>query len=167
MRQKPIAQKKLEGTYRKDRDLEREQREAALSEIKVVLPPGSTIRCPKSLKTKAARTFFRQHTAMLIRLQVLAHSDLPQVERLWVIFEKLARVQESLIEADPLTAEFERLRNSYLMFARYFDSLAKNYYISPAARSRLTIDVLNAVKTAQEVRAGEDAIGAILAGRQA
>lgn len=164
--QKTVAQKKIEGTYRKDRDGEREKAEAAFSQAGAALPPGAKVSVPRSLRTRAGRSFFKRHVETLIGLQVLAAPDLPQVERLWVVYEKLAEIQARMIECDPLDGDFPALQKSFLSLARYFDGLAKSYFISPAARSRLALDALAVSKAAQEVRAGEDVIGALLSARR-
>ena len=47
-----------------------------------------------------------------------------------------------------------------------FDRLAQKYYISPAARAKLTLDELNVVKTGQEIAKGADGVSAVLAMRK-
>lgn len=164
--QKPVSQKKLEGTYRKDRDGEREKAAAALSQAGAVLPPGAKVSVPRTLRTRAGRSFFKRHVEMLIGLQVLSEPDLPQVERLWIAYEKLAEIQAEMIELDPLDEKFPALQKSFLSLSRYFDGLAKSYFISPAARSRLALDALAVSKAAREAKAGEDVIDALLSARR-
>lgn len=162
---KSIAQKKLEGTYRRDRDGEREKAEAKLAESRVVFPSGTRVSCPKSIRTKHGRSFWRKEVEMLVRLQVLAPADLPQVEQLCVLLEKIEEAREAFARAAPLDDDYAHLRDSYLKLSRQFNALGEKYYISPAARSRLALDALNAEKAASELHS-DDAIDALLAMRR-
>ena len=162
MTQKPIAQKKLEGTYIKCRDADREKAESALSEKKLAFPPDARLRAPKCLTTREGRAYWRNLTQMLIALQVLSPADLPQVEELCVLLEKRNEARDIFLSVSPLDEEYDRLMKAYLKLCAQFDALAKNYYISPAARSKLALDMLNVKKTANEVKA-QDQDNAILA----
>ena len=151
---KPVAQKKFEGTYRKDRDQERELVEKKVIETGALIPKDKKISCPKSIKTKYVRSYWRKLTTTLISMQVLSEIDLPQLETMLLILEKLREVQEEFsnytVKDDP--AIFDACLKLMQRLTQMFDSLASKYYISPAARSKLTLDVLNIQKTAQEIQ---------------
>ena len=163
--QKTIAQKRLEGTYRADRDGEREKAELAIASVGAFFPPGTELKPPKSLRTRAGRKEWREVTGQCIKLGMLSPVDLAQVERLCLYSEELARLAPLLQDADPQEDEYSRLQQLYLKAAKAYDELAGKYYISPQARSRLALDALNVTKAAQDVRAADDGIGQLLARR--
>ena len=164
--QKSIAQKKADGTYNVTRDGEREKAELAIASVGAFFPPGTELKPPKSLRTRAGRREWREVTGQCIKLGMLSPVDLPQVERLCLYSEELARLAPLLQEADPQEDEYSRLQQLYLKAAKAYDELAGKYYISPQARSRLALDALNVTKAAQDVRAADDGIGQLLARRE-
>ena len=166
MRQKPIAQKKLEGTYRECVDGEREKAELAVASVGAFYPRGTALRCPKSIQTKAGRKHWREVTRHNIELGMLSPVDLAQVERLCVYKEEEARLLAALQAMEPSSDGYAAALAAYLKVAKAYDELAAKYYISPQARSRLALDALNVTKAAQEVRQADDGIGRLLAKRQ-
>ena len=162
---KSTEQKKLEGTYRADRDAPAETASRALEAANVIFPPGTKISCPKSIRTKPVRAYWKRLTAALVSLRVLSAVDIPQLEQLCNVLEKLNAVRDRYMEEPPEGEAFERLQKSYATLSGLFDKLASKYYISPAARSRLTLDALNCTKTAQDIRRADSAIDTLLAGR--
>lgn len=162
---KPPALKKLEGTYRRDRDAPAEAAQAACASAGVLFQPGTKIACPKTLRTKTGRAYWRTLTQTLVSLGVLAAADLPQLEELCLTLEKLVEIRALFSQAEPLGEHWDHLMNSFLKLSKHFDALAAKYYVSPAARSRLTLDALNVAKTAREIER-EDAIGRLLDARR-
>lgn len=164
---KPIALKRLEGTYREDRDGERAIAETAIHTVPSVLfEKGVKVRVPKTIHTKYVKAYWRRLTGMLIDLQVLSPSDLPQVEAMCIVLEKLREVQVVWDSATPLDEGYDKIARLYITLSNKFDTLAAKYYVSPDARIKLKMDSLSAMKVEQEVIKGSDAIGALLAGRQ-
>lgn len=163
---KPIAQKVLEGTYREDRDGERAAAERAIvKKAAVIFPDGSKVSCPKTIKTKYVKAYWRHLTAMLQELHVLSPADLPQIETLCITLEKMRAVQVAWEELTPFDDAFDIMQKRYLALSNKFDSIASKYYISPQARTRLKIEELTAVKAQIDVAKEQSAIGQILGGR--
>lgn len=153
---KPVAQKKLEGTYRKDRDLQTELVEKKVIDSGALFPKDKKISCPKTIKSKYVRSYWRKLTTTLISMQVLSPIDLPQLELMMNILEKLRSAQEMFIETELDSTEniqkYDFLLKTISKLTQMFNDLASKYYVSPSARSKLTLDVLNIEKTAQEIQ---------------
>ena len=164
--QKTIAQKKIDGTYNVTTDGARERAELAVASIGSFYPRGTALRCPKSIQTKGGRKHWREVTQHNIALGMLSPVDLPQVERLCVLYEEQERLRSLLQGAAPLDGEYEPLLQEYLKASKAYDELAAKYYISPQARSRLALDALNVARAAQDVKAADDGIGQLLAARK-
>ena len=163
---KAIAQKKLEGTYNATRDGAREKAEAAVASVGVFYPAETRLRCPKTIRTTAGRRHWRMATQNCLRLGMLSPVDLPQVERMCWLFEKIEEIGEAFRRMSPLEEGFKQALDSLLKMSKAYDALADKYYISPQARSRLALDALNVTKAAQEVRQADDGIGALLKSRR-
>ena len=166
MRQKPIAQKKLEGTYRQCVDGDREKAESLVASVGIFYPADTRLRCPKTIRTTAGRRHWRAVTQNCIRLGMLSPVDLPQVERLCWLYEKIEEEGDAFRKASPLEDGFKQILDSLLKMSKAYNELADKYYISPQARSRLALDALNVTKAAQDVRQADDGIGALLKRRQ-
>lgn len=166
MPRKPVELKKLEGTYRKDRDGERDNVQLALSKSSMLLHKKS-VPCPPSLKDEYVIKYWRDLTKALLSIHVLSGADLPQIEMMCKILERIRKAQRELdtLDSDDTETE-EALEKRYLNMVTRFDALAQKYYVSPQARSKLTLDELNVVKTGQEVAKGADAISALLGSRK-
>ena len=165
---KPVELKKLEGTYRKDRDNGKEIAEKQIKSVPgVIIPPESKISCPKTIKTKYVRSYWKRLTNNLISMQVLSYNDLPQLENMMLILEKLREAQEqfsqcSFSDAADL-ANYDICLKIVSKLTQMFNDLAAKYYISPSARSKLTLDLLNIQKTSQEIEKNASGVDKLLA----
>lgn len=166
MQRKSCALKRLEGTWRKDRDAEAERRDAALAERRIIYPPDARVPCPRSIRSRAARAYWREMAGMLCRLQVLSPADLPQLEELCLVLEKMREAWALLQGLSPSSDGFARLLPLCMKLSKRFDELGSKYYVSPAARSRLALDAIAASQAARESRAEADAIASVLASRK-
>lgn len=160
---KPTEQKKLEGTYRKDRDVSADTR---IAETSVIVPEGTRIPVPKTITTKFCRKYFKEVVKNLEVMHVLSRADLPQIENLCITLEKLREVQEIFAQTSPFDEEFDLIEKRFTRLSQKFDLLASKYYISPAARTQLKLQDLNLVKTAQEIKKNESAVSNLLAARK-
>ncbi len=163
---KPIELKKLEGTYRKDRDENSEKvQDVLVQNTKIIFSPDVKVTCPKTIQTKYVRSYWKKLTSMLIGLKVLSPSDIPQLEQLCIVLEKLREVQELWMKISPLDESYERVQKMYINLSNKFDVLGSKYYISPQARAKLTLDVLNVTKTKQDIEKNDNAINNLLSHR--
>lgn len=165
---KPIEQKKLEGTYRKDRDAPVERKQAEMRAVEAIFPEGTRVSCPATVTDKYVRSYWKKLTGMLVAIKVLSPADIPQLEQLCVVLQKLREVQIMYANASPADDfnEFERIQKAYIALSNKFDQLGSKYYISPSARSKLVLDALNVEKTQQEITKNDSAISAILGARK-
>lgn len=164
---KPIELKKIEGTFRLDRDAEREKASKVIAKAdNVIFEKGIRVSAPKSLTTKYVRSFWKKLTSMLINLRVLSSADIPQLEQLCIVLEKLREVQEVWATITPLDESYDRIQKLYISLSNKFDALSSKYYISPQARAKLTLDHLAIAKGEQDLEKNANAIGNLLNHRQ-
>ena len=159
---KSAAQKRIEGTYRADRDAAKEGAERELVQKGLAIPAGSRLRCPRTIKTRAARAYWREVTSMLTSQHILIPADLPQIEEMCILMEKLKEAQAAFQEAEPLSEEYFPLMKACLALSKRFDQIASKYGVSPAARARLALD---AARATSEAKAATSAIDSILNSR--
>lgn len=136
---KPVELKKLEGTYRADRD------EKTLA-VSTIVPSVTEIKCPSEIKCKYCRTAFDTHAKFLQSLGLLQQSDMPQLTSLYVLLQEVRKVAASLEQMEVTNAAYEKLATLYIRLTDRFDKLASVYYISPAARTKLTSDMIQIQK---------------------
>jgi phage terminase small subunit len=161
-----VAEKKLKGTYRKDRDEKQEKAESAVSSL-IAFDRDCVIKAPATLsgypKIKKA---FVQHAQSLIQLGLLSPQDVPELTMLYELLAQYTDVSQCLKTVD-IVEDFEQyqaLTHLRLNLQKQFSSLAARYYISPTARAKLTLDVLEIDKKKSE---NQNAISKILAKRNA
>lgn len=67
---KSISEKKLKGTYRKDRDSEQETVEITVQNAGVILAPDTVIEPPAEITDSFVKDYYRFHTNQLIQLNI-------------------------------------------------------------------------------------------------
>lgn len=137
---KPTEIKKLEGTYRKDRDANNS--DVVLKNTEIILTVEK-IKCPKSITNSEVKKYFSKLTQGLLSIGVLSGADLPQIEQLCVILQKLKDAQQQFNDASVFDEDFDLIEKRYLRLVEKFDFLAAKYYVSPVARSKIRLDELN------------------------
>ncbi len=165
----PSELKALKGTLNVTREKRNPSADTVIAtKPDAIFPEGTKIACPKAIKTKYVRAYWKKLTAMLVTIRVLSPSDIPQLEQLCLILEKLREVQSLFSDLDPLEdfEAFANVQKVYIALSNKFDQLGSKYYISPAARTKLTLDELNVIKTGQEIQKNESAISALIGARK-
>ena len=164
----PTELKKLKGTLNPTREKKSPPADTVVDQLGAIFPEGTKISCPKTITDKYVKSYWKKLTATLIALRVLSPVDLPQIEQLCVILEKLRELQSHYSQMNPLEdfKAFSNAQTAYISLSTKFDQLAAKYYISPAARAKLRLDELNIVKTEQELKKNESAISALIGDRK-
>ena len=165
---KPTELKKLEGTYRADRERKNPSTDVVINKVDgVIFQEDVKIICPKSLKTKYVRKFYKTLTSNLIALKVLSAQDLPEIEHMCIVLEKLRDIDTKLIECDFIEdpINYDRLIKTQSILNKQFESIAGKYFISPVARQKMVLDNFNIQKTAQEIKKEDSAISSLLESR--
>lgn len=164
---KPVEQKKLEGTYRKDRDAKEESTQVALRQSHFLLERKS-LSCPPTVTDEYVKKAWRTLAKRELSVHRLADIDVPHMEQMFLVLQRARKVYQDLLEAeaDDDGERAEKLEKRWLALADKFSSMAKSYDITPAARAKLTLDELGAVKAAQDIQKGADGITAVLGMRK-
>ena len=166
---KPTELKKLEGTYRKDRDSGiKTSADVAIAKTSVIVQPEDKISVPKSIQTKAGKKFFRAVVENLKTLHVLSKVDVNQIEVMARYLERIHEIDIKIRATDIEDKEsYQYYSNLYDRTTKRFDELAAKFYITPAARVQLKLNELNAIKTSQEIEKNDNAINNLLSMRKA
>jgi len=162
----PLELKKLKGTANSTREKQNGDLPVLIENQSILLQEGERISVPKTLKTPYVKKFFRKLTKALVSLHTLSQIDLAQVETLCIMLEKLRELEQMFASLSVYDPRYFKTQEGLLALSKQFDSLASKYYISPAARSKLKLEELSAIKTQQEIEKKDDAISRLLADRK-
>lgn len=137
-----VAQKKLSGTFRKDRHAKQEKTENEIS--KTCFSPETQLSPPPEITDQFVKDYYSFHTNQLIQLKILSPSDIPEINLLYYTLQQLRQVQKELSESDLKNDldRYEKLTKLSIKLGNRFSELAKRYYISPTARTRIQLDNL-------------------------
>lgn len=161
-KKKPVAEKKLAGTFRKDRHAEQEQAENLLNEI-CCINENAVIACPESITDKTAIDFWNNQTRFLIDCRILKPQDLPLFESLCKDLEMLREITGKLSEleiSDPTSEQVDILLKRKSRLENSYNSKCVKFFVSPADRAKLALDSLDIERKQQE---NQSAISRIIA----
>lgn len=158
-----VAEKKLKGIYRPDRHGEQEKNELVAAET--CFNPDTVLEPPEELSDPYVIEYYQFHTAQLIQLRILSPSDIPELTILYETLEQLRNVQKQIRDTDIVSdfEKYEKLTKLSIKLGNRFGELAKKYYISPVARTRLQLDNLELEQKKIET---QSVIGKILANKK-
>jgi phage terminase small subunit len=144
---KPVEQHKLEGTFRADRH-------GDSTEVAIVhhLEVPNEILPPDNITDNALIEHYKHHVQLLVRLNILTYSDFPEINMMYEALQEYRRLYAELQKVDLVKdiEKYEVLSNRVLKFGQRFSNLAIKYYISPAARNKLTLETLQINKETNE-----------------
>jgi phage terminase small subunit len=107
-----------------------------------LLEPAS-FNAPKSITDKVCKRYYKQHLALLSKLHILSYSDLPELSMMYETLEQYRKVNAQLQSLVPATKEYGNLSRLAMKLSKHFTELAHHYYLSPVARNKMLIDVLD------------------------
>lgn len=144
---KPTAELQLQGTYRDDRHKNRPE-----NNLGSYLQVPEKVTPPDTLKTKYCRDYYSYHVNLLISFGVLTISDLPEIQMIFETLEQYREVFTQLKSMDPLKDldNYDKMTRLLLKLGMRFSDLGAKYCISPTARNKMTLDVLNIQKSETE-----------------
>ena len=137
---KSARQKRLAGTLQ-HRDIVKEQNENAVANS-VSFLPGTIIETPSEITDEYVKDFFKSEVNMLTTFQLLTPADLPELTQMCILLQQLREVYKELSKVS-ITTEFEKydsLTKLSIKIGNRFSELAKKYFISPVARTKLALD---------------------------
>lgn len=161
---KPIAQKKLEGTYTKYRDEEREKEE---QKIALLLPKGS-LKVPKSITEPEIKKAYKNHVELLRTLGPMAEqkADSPLLEDAYFSLQVAFRCRKQMTSEDISQEDLKTVTDIYVKFMDRFERLAKDFYLTPKERAKLKLDVLTATEKEQNIEKNKSVIASLLEKKQ-
>lgn len=147
---KTVAEKKLNGTYKPSRHGKQEQTENAIQTI--LQGEEFSIIPPSEIHNKDIIDFYKWHTNFLSQLKILTPSDLPSINQMFITLQQIQDIDEQLHNTD-LVKDFETyeaLTKLRIKLCNLFNSVATQFYITPTARAKLTLDHLEIKKKQSE-----------------
>jgi hypothetical protein len=144
----PTAKLKLQGTYRKDKNGANRPDEILPS----IIDMATKIECPAEIKDGFVKKYFEYHTGMLINLQLLSPSDIPELIDMYETLQQERQLRQRLHSLDPVNdaENYDRLSRLIIKLGNRFSQLAVRYYVSPTARMNLQLSALNVQKAKNE-----------------
>lgn len=147
---KPTALLKLQGTYRADRHENR-----ADNLVNEVIPALTNVPIPVEIKDEFVKHYFAEHITFLEKLHLLQEPDIPHLTQMYLILQQLREVNTKLEEVQKKGIienldTYETLIKLMTKLTEKYNSIAATYYITPLARTKLTIDSLNIKKLESE-----------------
>jgi phage terminase small subunit len=141
----PQALKKLQGTYRADRDNGAENLLSNyLEKIQHFLPPDS-------ITDDYCKTHYSHHINFLSNLNIITYSDIPEINTMYEALQEYRKVYVELQKIKLSNVDdYEKLSNLLLKYGKRFSELAVKYCISPTARNKLTLEELQINKEVEE-----------------
>lgn len=161
---KPTALKKLQGTYRKDRDSKKADVQIATTDL--IIKDEKEFKMPATIKNAEVKKFWNSLVHGLCCIGVLSGADLPQIEQLCLCLQKMKKLQKAFMDVDVDDENFTKIVNAYTRLMSKFDELAAKYYISPVARSHIRLEELSIKEKELTVEAKtRDAVSNLLSAR--
>lgn len=147
---KSAAEKKLAGTL-KSRDKDQLENEQIISTT--CFAEGTVLDCPEEITDEYVRQFFQSHTQQLIFLHLLSPSDLPELNLMYFTLQQIRQINKQLSETDLLADldNYDKLTKMSIKLGNRFSELAKRYYVSPVARTRIQLDAATLQQKKQEL----------------
>ena len=165
---KPIAQKKLEGTYTKYRDEEREKEEQKIA----LLLPQKHLKVPKTITNPEVKKAYKNHVELLRSLGGMAEqiADSPILESAYYSLQVAYEYREIMNNPDLTTEEgidkWGSAAGIYLKFMERFEKITKDFYLTPKERAKLKLDVLTATEKEQNIEKNKSVIASLLEKKQ-
>jgi phage terminase small subunit len=145
-KRKPVELKKLEGTYRSDRD------NGVETYLSNYLEVPANIEAPDSIVDNFCREHYKYHVRLLANLKILTLSDIPEIDMMYQMLQNYRKIYETLQTIDMIkdSETYEMLSNRLLKYGNRFSALASKYCISPTARNKLTLESLSIKKEIEQ-----------------
>jgi len=140
MNQKPVAILKALGTYRKDRHAQRLENKLDM------LSPDTLIEIPDILTDTQVREQYKELAEQLKHWNILAMMDLIELEQAFSLLQEIKRIQAILKDTPVVSPDYNKLATLKNNALKVFNTLMKNYGVSPKARMRLVLDTVEAKK---------------------
>ena len=153
----PTAMKKARGTYRKDRDKKTEEVEKYLSESEI----HSEILPPQIITDNYVKEAYIEHSRWLSRYGQLCSIDISEFDQMFITLQQLREVtiQRIAMEKDGAVVknleDYTKISKLELSLRKTFIEMGKDFLMTPAVRSKLTIEQLTADKLAAEKKERE------------
>jgi phage terminase small subunit len=103
----------------------------------------SSFNAPKTINDTVCRRYYKQHLSLLSKLRILSYSDIPELTMMYETLEQYRRINAKLNKLDPASKEYGNLSRLAMKLSKHFTELAHHYYLSPVARNKMLIDVLD------------------------
>jgi phage terminase small subunit len=145
-RKKPVELKKLQGTYRENKD------NGVETYISNYLEVPSNIEAPDTITDNFCREHYKYHVRLLANLKILTLSDIPEIDMMYQTLQNYRKIYDTLQTIDMITDSetYELLSNRLLKYSKRFSDLASKYCISPTSRNKLTLESLSIKKEIEQ-----------------
>lgn len=161
---KPVALKKLEGTYTKYRDAEREIQEQKLAAVL----PSKPLKVPKTITNPEVKKAYKNHIELLRSLGGMAEqiADSPILESAYYSLQVACECQKKMDDPNTNPEDWANNAGAYIKFMDRFERITKDFYLTPKERAKLKLDVLTATEKEQNIEKNKSVIASLLEKKQ-
>lgn len=146
---KTIAEKKRNGTFKPSRDGNREATENKI--IEIVGNEKISFELPSEIQNEEVISFYKWHTNFLNQLHILTPADIPTLNQMYLTLQQIKNI-DSEIQKTEITDldKYTALTKLRIKLCNLFNQVATQFYITPTARAKLTLDHLEIEKKQNE-----------------
>lgn len=159
----PVEVKRQRGTLRSyDNELVEQEQKLAL------ILPECGLKVPKSITDPKVRKAYKNHIELLHSLGGMAEqkADSSLLEIAYLALQKAYEAQERMSNYDLISDEYEKAEKSFFRNVNKFESIAKDFYLTPKARMQLKLDVLTGSEKQMNIAKQTSAIGSLLQNKE-
>lgn len=159
---KPTAIKKLQGTFRADRDSKAEEN----AQIPVRILPSSKLAVPRTIRASAVKKAYKNHIALLRAIGAENAADSPLLETAYRSLGEALRILAALEELDADDDKYRTLLKNYGEHLKMYDSIARAFFLTPKARAQLRLDFLSAREKEIQIKKGQSVIESLISKKE-
>lgn len=146
---KTIAEKKRNGTFKPSRDGNREATENKI--IEIVGNEKISFELPSEIQNEEVISFYKWHTNFLNHLHILTPADIPTLNQMYLTLQQIKNIDSEIQKTDITDLDkYTALTKLRIKLCNLFNQVATQFYITPTARAKLTLDHLEIEKKQNE-----------------
>lgn len=146
---KTIAEKKRNGTFKPSRDGNREATENKI--IEIVGNEKISFELPSEIQNEEVISFYKWHTNFLNQLHILTPADIPTFNQMYLTLQQIKNIDSEIQKTDITDLDkYTALTKLRIKLCNLFNQVATQFYITPTARAKLTLDHLEIEKKQNE-----------------
>lgn len=156
-----ITEKKLRGTFRKDRHQDQEDVENILATTSA--SDFQVVSVPEALTDSYVIEAYKEHSKWLSEIKQIYSIDITELDQMYITLQQLRLATKKRIELETKGVienldEYYKLSQIEMKLRKQFIDMGKDFMMTPTVRSKLTIEQLTADKMLTDKKEKENLI---------